>query len=43
MNTSDDDDYTLYGDRPEWEDVDPIPQVDPKPSVLPIAYSKECT
>jgi hypothetical protein len=44
MNTSDDDDdHTLYGDRPEWEDVDHIPQVDPKPSVLPIAYSKECT
>lgn len=34
--------WVFYKDRPDWKDVEPIPQDDGEEPVVTIAYSKEC-
>ncbi|KAJ9108994.1 hypothetical protein QFC21_000320 [Naganishia friedmannii] len=38
---SGEDAYTPYGERPEWNDVQPISQQDARDGLVPIAYSRE--
>jgi hypothetical protein len=37
-----DESYIPYADRPEWRDVEPMPQKDAQDGLVPIAYSAEC-
>jgi len=35
--------FVLYSKRPEWSDIEPIPQYDEsKPRLVNINYEKEC-
>lgn len=35
-------DVMLYAERPEWEDVVPVPQYQGVDALAPINYSPEC-
>ena len=39
---SEEESYMPYGERPEWQDVVPMPQQDAQNGLVPIAYSVEC-
>jgi len=42
-NDNNEEPFVLYSKRPEWADIEPIPQYDEsKPRLITINYAKEC-
>jgi protein farnesyltransferase/geranylgeranyltransferase type-1 subunit alpha len=41
MSDSDEDAYVSYGERPEWDDVTPVPQAESTNPVVRIAYANQ--
>lgn len=33
------DEFVFYKDRPDWQDIEPIPEFEPCPPIAPIDYS----